>query len=548
VAPHASALRSTREMRVSVMVAEMVTDDGFAELGIDESILRALQEVGFERPTGVQRAAIVPLLEGRDLVVQSQTGTGKTAAYAIPLIQRVETNERGVQALVLAPTRELAVQVAGTIHKLGKYRGVIDLPIYGGQPIDRQLRGLQRGVHVVIGTPGRMLDHIRRGTLDLSGVRTVVLDEADQMLDMGFVEDIELILDEIPRERQISLFSATVPPRIRSLMGKYLHDPLTISITPERLTVPEVEQQYVEVTRQGKVEALTRILDLERPESAMIFVRTKREADELGETLIGRGYAVEVIHGDLSQVQRERAIGAFRGGRVDTLVATDVAARGLDIPDVSHVINYDMPLDPEAYVHRIGRTARAGRSGTALTFVTPRERNQMRTIERLTGIRMSRINVPSPTDIATRRAQVFRDELRGVIDAGHLDPYMFMVSELGDEYDLSQVAAAAIKMLLDGNEPAVEDGTHAEEGMERLFIRVGRRDGVGPGDLVGAIANESGIAGREIGSIDIYENFSFVEVPRQHARTVIDSLNGARIRNRRVRADIAVPSDQQERR
>jgi ATP-dependent RNA helicase DeaD len=525
------------------MAVEMEIGDGFVDLGIEESILRALQEVGFERPTGVQRAAIPPLLAGRDVVVQSQTGTGKTAAYAIPLIQRIDTNERNVQAIVLAPTRELAVQVAGTIHKLGRFRGVIDLPIYGGQPIDRQLRGLQRGVHIVVGTPGRILDHIRRGSLDLSHVRTVVLDEADQMLDMGFIEDMELILDEIPAERQISLYSATVPPRIRSLMGTYLHDPQTISITPERLTVPEVQQQYVEVTRQNKVEALTRILDLETPESTMIFVRTKREADELGETLIGRGYAVEVIHGDLSQAQRERAIGAFRSGRADTLVATDVASRGLDIPDVSHVINYDMPLDPEAYVHRIGRTARAGRAGTALTFVTPRERGMLRTIERLISVRMSRVNVPSPADIATRRAQVFRDELRGVIDEGHLDPYMFMVSELGDEYDLSQVAAAAIKMLLDGNAPAAEDGTQAEEGMERLFIRVGRRDGVGPRDLVGAIANEASIPGREIGSIDIYENFSFVEVPRQHARTVIDALNGARIRNRRVRADIAVPSE-----
>lgn len=519
-------------------------DDDFGGLGISDEVLQAVREVGYEQPTSVQHQAIPALLAGRDLIAQSQTGTGKTAAFAIPLIQCVDPQVRAVQAIVLAPTRELAVQVAETIHKLGKYRQVIDLPIYGGQPIERQLRALQRGVQVVVGTPGRVMDHMRRGTLQLDRVRMVVLDEADQMLDMGFIEDIQFILEEIPEERQIALFSATLPAPIRALAKKYLHDPVSIAVAKERVTVPEVTQQYAEVTRQQKLEALTRIIDMEVPESAMVFVRTKREADELGESLIGRGYAAEVIHGDLSQAQRERAIAGFRDGRADLLVATDVAARGLDIPDVSHVINYDIPLDPEGYVHRIGRTARAGKSGTAITFVTPRERGLLRTIERLIGVRLQRITIPSPSDIAARRAQRFRDTLRETIASGGLDPYLYLVSELGDEFDLAAVAAGAIKLALDGQGDGLEvgDSLPTEQGMERLFVRVGRRDGVGAGDLVGAIANRAGIAGREIGTIDIYDNFSFVEVPRRQARQVLEALNGATIRGKRVRADIAVPA------
>lgn len=520
-------------------------DASFRDLQIDDAILRALDEVGYEQPTPVQRQAIPALLAGRDLMAQSQTGTGKTAAFAVPLLQRVNPDERAVQGLVLAPTRELAVQVAETVHKLGKYRRISDLPVYGGQPIDRQLRALHRGVHVVVGTPGRIMDHIRRGTLSLANVTTVVLDEADQMLDMGFVEDIEFILEGIPQERQIALFSATLPPRIRALTKTYLRDPVVLSLSQERVTVPEVTQQYVEVTRAGKLDSLTRILDMESPESAILFVRTKREADDLGESLIGRGYGAEVIHGDLSQAQRDRAITAFRDGRADLLVATDVAARGLDIPDVSHVINYDIPLDPEGYVHRIGRTARAGRTGTAVTFVTPRERGLMKTIERVAGVRLKRVGVPSQADIARRRMQVFRDSLRTTIAAGNLDTYLTMVSDLGDEFDLAEVAAGAIRLAMDGEGDGVatQDDVPVEEGMERLFIRAGRRDRVSAGDLVGAIANEANISGRDIGAIEIYDNFSFVEVPRSSARRVMEALGQSGIRGRRVRVDIAVPDE-----
>ena len=519
-------------------------EDGFEALGVVGDVLRAVEEVGYERPTPVQRQAIPILLEGRDLMAQSQTGTGKTAAFALPLIQAIDPRVNQVQGLVLAPTRELTVQVAETIHKLGKYHQVTDLPIYGGQSIDRQLRALRRGVQIVVGTPGRLMDHMRRGTLDLSGVRMVVLDEADQMLDMGFIEDIQFILDHVPEERQIALFSATLPPRIRQLAKQYLRHPAVLSISKEKVTVPEVTQRYVETTRQGKLDALTRILDMERPESAMVFVRTKRETDELGESLVGRGYLAEVIHGDLNQAQRERAIAGFRDGRADLLVATDVAARGLDIPNVSHVINYDVPYDPEAYVHRIGRTARAGRAGTAITFVTPRERGHLRTIERLIAVRLIRMRIPTAADIAERRAQVFRDALRESITGGHLEPYLVMVEELGDDYDLTEVAAAAIKLALDGqmDAPTPEDGKAAEDGMQRLFIRAGRRDGVAARDLVGAIANEAGIPGRDIGAVDIYDNFSFVDVPSNATRRVVDALTRSGVRGRRVAVDIAQPA------
>jgi ATP-dependent RNA helicase DeaD len=462
------------------------------------------------------------------------------------MIQRVDPEDRRVQGLVLAPTRELAVQVAETVHKLGKYRQISDLPIYGGQPYDRQLRGLKRGVQIVVGTPGRVMDHIRRGTLSLDAVRMVVLDEADQMLDMGFIEDIEFILDEMPGDRQIALFSATMPPRIRTLAKRYLHDPVTISITSEQLTVPEVTQQFVETTRDGKLEALTRILDMELPESAIVFVRTKREADELGETLTGRGYDAEVIHGDLSQAQRERAIAGFRDGRADILVATDVASRGLDIPDVSHVLNYDIPLDPEAYVHRIGRTARAGKSGTAITFVTPREWGLLKTVERLTRVKLQRIPVPTNADIRERRLQVLRDALCHTLESDDLGRYGTMVDALTEQYGAGQVAAAAVKLLLDeeADLPEEEIEPEPEPGTERLFVRAGRRQGVSARDLVGAIANGANIAGKDIGPVDIYDNFSFVGVPRRDAGRVIDALTRAGIRGRSVPVKVAVPQDQ----
>lgn len=518
---------------------------GFDTLGLNENVLRAVHEVGYEQPTQVQRETIPLLLAGRDVIGQSQTGTGKTAAFALPMIEKVSAQSREVQGLVLVPTRELAVQVASTIHKLGKYLGISDLPIYGGQPIDRQLRALRQGVQIVVGTPGRIMDHMRRGSLDLSHVKMIILDEADQMLDMGFIEDIEVILDDLPENVQIGLFSATIPPRIRQLADRYLKNPAIISVERQQVTVPEVRQFYAEVTRQAKVEALTRILDMEAPESAMIFVRTKSQTDDLGETLIGRGYLAEVIHGDLSQAQRERALAGFRSGKAEILVATDVASRGLDIPNVGLVLNYDIPLDPEAYVHRIGRTARAGKEGTAITFVTPRERGLLRTIERLINMRIARMQIPTAADVAERRSQLFRSSLRDAIAGDHLEPYMLMVEELGEEFDLSAIAAGAIKLAYEEElvETVPPEAPVGEQGMERLFVRAGRNQGVTAGDLVGAIANEANISGRDIGAIEVQNNFSFVDVPRSDAHRVIDALLRSGVRGKRVKVNIAEPAN-----
>src|SRR5579884_2536830 len=526
---------------------ESAIDSGFEQLGIGPDVLRALREIGYESPTPIQRQAIPVLMEGRDLMAQSQTGTGKTAAFAIPMIEKVDPEEAAVQGLVLAPTRELSVQVAETIHKLGRYRGVTDVPIYGGQPYDRQLRALKRGVQIVVGTPGRLMDHIRRGTLDLSQVRMVVLDEADQMLDMGFIDDIEFILDQVPEPRQIALFSATIPPRIRSLSKRYLKDPVVLSIARERLTVPEVSQYYVETTRQGKLEALSRILDMEQPESVIVFVRTKRETDELGESLIGRGYLAEVIHGDLSQSLRQRAITGFRDGRADILVATDVAARGLDIPNVSHVINFDIPEDPEAYVHRIGRTGRAGRKGTAITLVTPREQRQFRLIERVIGRKITPMRLPTLADVAARRLELLSESVRGAARSGGLEQYLTAVEQLADELDIAEIAAAAMKLLAERDGAASHDGAaeegrpSAEPGMVRLFVEIGRKQGLRPSDLVGAIANEASVPGRVVGDINIYDQFTFVEVEQEHVARIMEALRQATLRGQRVKVDIARP-------
>jgi ATP-dependent RNA helicase DeaD len=335
--------------------------------------LQAITALGYEAPTPIQAQTVPLLLAGRDVIAQAQTGTGKTAAFGIPIVERVDPAVRSPQALVLAPTRELAVQVAQAIHGLGRHRGISVLPVYGGQPIDRQLRALRHGVQVIVGTPGRILDHLRRDTVSLAGIRFLVLDEADRMLDMGFIEDVEYILSHLPAERQTALFSATLPAPVAALGRKYMREPMRVQIEKETVTVPQVRQTAYEVSARSKEDALARILDVENPTSAIIFCRTKREVDELAESLRARGYLAEPIHGDLSQRERDAAMGRFRQGQVELLVATDVAARGLDIPEVTHVINYDIPVDPESYVHRIGRTGRAGRAGEAVTLVEPRQ-------------------------------------------------------------------------------------------------------------------------------------------------------------------------------
>ena len=521
----------------------------FNSFDLQPDLRRAVAELGFEEATPVQEQVIPLLLQGKDVIAQAQTGTGKTAAFGLPILQRLDPSANYPQALVLAPTRELAVQVAEALHRMGKYKGVKSLAIYGGQPIERQLRALRQGVQVVIGTPGRVMDHIRRGTLQLDRVSTVVLDEADEMLDMGFIEDVEFILERVPPEHQTGLFSATIPPRIVALAKRYLRVPVRVTIENETITVPQVRQVYYDVSGREKLDALTRILDFETPASTIVFCARKSDADSLGESLQGRGYSAEVLHGDLNQSQRDRVMNRFRSNQVEILVATDVAARGLDIPDVSHVINYDIPWDPESYVHRIGRTGRAGREGDAITLVTPREQRQLRIIERVIGRHLKRLRLPSPADVASRRREAVMDQIRAAIDEGDLDPYRSMVEALGDEYDPVEIAAAAFKVLGDGTllhaDPAADaraaDGIGVEPGMARLFIHAGRRAGIRPMDIVGAIANETGLPGNRVGAIDLYDNFAFVEVPSGEAQRVLKALNSTTLRGQRVEVDMAKP-------
>ena len=525
----------------------------FDELGLGPETLRGVQEAGYDDPTPVQAQAIPIFLSGKDLIAQAQTGTGKTAAFALPIVDRVDPSVRRPQARVLCPTRELAMQVSEAIYGLGRGRELRVVPVYGGQPIDRQLRALRSGARVVVGTPGRILDHLRRETLDLGAVKTAVLDEADEMLAMGFIEDMELILDALPEERQIGLFSATMPPPIARLAQQYLKQPTRVTIEAAPHTMPQIRQSYYEVTPSQKVNALSRILDMETPGPTMIFCRTKREVDELGEQLRGRGYLAEGLHGDMGQAERDRVMRRFRDSQVDLLVATDVAARGLDIETVTHVINYDIPWDAESYTHRIGRTGRAGREGAAITLVSARERHQHRLIERATGQKIRPVRIPTAADIAARRKELFKKSVCEALEAGDLDAFLVTVEELTEEYEATEVAAAALKLLwaqqrnqvnADEAEPE-SDGTRAEQGMVRLFISAGRDQGLRPNDLVGAIANEAGVPGHAVGAIDILDRCAFVEVPTGSAERVIRALSRATLRGRRVKVE-QVPEGMEE--
>ena len=490
----------------------------FGELGLSDAVLRAIGDLGYEEPTPVQAQAIPFMMRGEDIIAQAQTGTGKTAAFAIPIMERIEPGSRLVQALVLVPTRELAIQAAEAAYSMGRHRGVSVLPIYGGQAYDRQLRGLRAGAHLVVGTPGRVMDHIRRGTLRLDALRIVVLDEADEMLEMGFAEDIEFILDQTPGSRQTALFSATMPSRIEALARRYLRNPQRISFAREARTVPQTRQVYYETPYRGKLDALTRILDLQAPRSAIIFCRTKREVDELVTSLQARGYSADGIHGDISQAQRERVLRSFRENRVDLLVATDVAARGLDIPEVTHVINYDIPDDADAYIHRIGRTGRMGRKGEALTLVTPREVRQLRFIERQIGKKLKPVQLPTPSDITTRRREAFLETLRETIRSGAGESYAMLAEELAETHDPLAIAAAALHLAFEkdkaGARPPVlaADRTASEPGMTRLLLDAGRGQGIRPRDVVEGLTAEGGIPGSSIGNIDLLDDLTLVDL------------------------------------
>ena len=547
----------------------------FAALGLGPAALRAVADLGFDVPTAVQVQAIPLLLGGRDLLAEAPTGTGKTAAFGLPIVERLDEDELRTQALVVVPTRELAIQVAEALHGLGKYRQMVTLPVYGGQPYERQFRALARGVQVVVGTPGRLLDHLDRKTLDLDRVRLVVLDEADEMLNMGFLEDVERILGALPPVHQTALFSATLPVRVRTLAKRHLRDPEHMAIGAREAAAPKVRQVYYEMPWRDKPDALVRILDVEEPESAIVFVRTRRDADAVAERLNWSGHIAQAIHGDLNQSQRERVLERFRGGHIQVLVGTDVAARGLDIPDVSHVINYDVPPDADSYVHRVGRTGRAGKAGEAVTLITPSERRQLSLIEHGVHRRLLPLRLPSPEDVTARRRAEFRDELLKVVDAGELDPFIGIIEELAATRDPTELAAAAFKMAAEKRasverpresrvaraKPAAADvrerpaaevapprrrstvapRRRPQVGTAQIIVHIGRRGGVGPADLVGAIANEAGIPGSDIGEINLYDRFSLIEVPAEVALKVEAALNRTTIRGRRPRASLVVP-------
>ena len=556
---------------------------GFSGLGLDPRIVDALAALGYEEPTPVQREAIPPLLAGRDLLGQAATGTGKTAAFALPLLHHVTPNaepRERLRALILVPTRELAMQVAEAVHKYGKALGIIALPIYGGAPMETQLRALKRGVDVVVATPGRALDHIRRKTLRLDSVKVVILDEADEMLDMGFAEDLEAILVETPSERQTALFSATLPPRIADIANKHLKNPVRVRIDREIVpagSAPRVRQVAYIVGRAHKMATLGRVLDVENPTSAIVFCRTRTEVDELTESLNGRGYRAEALHGGLSQEQRDRVMKKFRANTADLLIATDVAARGLDVEHVSHVVNYDVPTSAEGYVHRIGRTGRAGREGVAITLAEPREHRLLRNIEYLTKQKIDIATVPTVADLRARRIEMTKASLREMVLAGDLDHFRAVVDSLAQEFDIMDVAAAAVKMAdakdgADAEEiptvslrperpvsrhdreraPTPKAGSRRHEAAKaggksggkkhitpewdvaRLYIGAGRNSNIRPADLVGAIVNEAGVDARAIGAIQITDRFSLVEVPDEIADGIIETLRATTIKGKRV--------------
>jgi ATP-dependent RNA helicase DeaD len=533
----------------------------FVDLGVRSELADALTSLGYEEPTPVQQEAIPPLLAGRDLLGQAPTGTGKTAAFALPVLQRLTGNrrDRDPLALVLVPTRELAVQVSEAMHRYGHAVGARVLPIYGGQPIGRQLSALERGIDVVVATPGRALDHIARGTLALDEVEVVVLDEADEMLDMGFVDDIEAILRDTPRGRQTVLFSATMPPRIERMAQSHLRDPFRVQVAREAVAAgeaPRVRQTAYVVPRAHKPAALGRVLDVEAPEATLVFCRRRVDVEELTETLNGRGYRAEALHGGMNQQQRERVRERLRRGAADLIVATDVAARGLDIGPLTHVVNYDVPASPESYVHRIGRVGRAGRGGVAITLAQPREDRMLKAIERVTKQRIVVEKLPTIAHLRARQLELTRAALHESIAEDDLDRYRVVVEPLCEEFELMDVALAAVKLAHEAGGTAVDEeeipqqrpsrdgdgrrradgrrGRAAADGTTRLFIGAGRTAGIRPQDVVGAIAGESRLSGRDIGAIEIADRFTLVEVPDAAAEDVIAALRGATIKGKKT--------------
>lgn len=516
----------------------------FSDLGLSRPILKALREVGYETPSPIQAVTIPPLLGGQDVVGLAQTGTGKTAAFALPILDRLDMSQKQPQALVLAPTRELALQVCEAFERYAAgLREVKVLPVYGGQGYGVQLSALRRGVHVVVGTPGRIMDHLQKGTLDLSELRFLVLDEADEMLNMGFAEDVETILADTPTDKQVALFSATMPAAIRRMSKKYLHDPLEITVKTKTTTSANTTQRYLIVSYPQKVDALTRILEVENFEGMIVFVRTKNETETLAEKLRARGFSAMAINGDVPQAQRERTVNQLKSGKLDILVATDVAARGLDVERISHVVNFDIPTDTESYVHRIGRTGRAGRSGDAISFVTPRERYLLKAIEKATRQPLTRMELPTAEDINTTRLARFDDAITQALSATEIDFYRDVVEHYVREHDVPERdVAAALAVVLQGGTPLLVEAERSEQrppsggsrgGAEparaTYRISVGRRHKVEPRQIVGALANEGGLRRQDFGHIDIRGDHSLVELPADLPAHVWKKLRKTRI-------------------
>lgn len=523
----------------------------FEELNVDEKILKAIGDMGFEEASPIQAKAIPVVLEGKDIVGQAQTGTGKTAAYGIPMLQSIDPKLKCVQAVVLCPTRELAIQVADEIRKLAKYMSSIKvLPVYGGQEIVRQIKSLKTGVQIVVGTPGRVMDHMRRKTVKFDKVKMVILDEADEMLDMGFREDMETILTQMPEERQTVMFSATMPKAIMDIARTFQNDAEVIKVVRKELTVENIEQYYFEVRSKNKDEILSRLIDIYNPKLSVVFCNTKKQVDDLISELKGRGYFADGIHGDMKQAQRDRVMNDFRKGKTEILIATDVAARGIDVDDVDIVFNYDLPQDEEYYVHRIGRTGRAGRAGLAFSFVTGKEIYKLKDIERYCKTKIMARQIPSLDDVKNTRIDNLFEQVRKTLEAGGLADMRAIVEEkINDEdYTSIDLAAALLKMVLGDDHDREDDvlPVHFDDNdgngskMVRLFINIGKKDKVKPSNILGAIAGESGMPGKLVGSIDMYDAYTFVEVPIKYADIVLKAMsNNVQIKGRTVNIEKA---------
>ncbi|MFH5884211.1 DEAD/DEAH box helicase [Halalkalibaculum sp. DA3122] len=527
-----------------------MNESTFNELQLSDELLRAITEMGFEEPTAIQEQCIPKILEGSDLVGQAQTGTGKTAAFGIPMVQKIDTDSKNVQALIQCPTRELAIQVTGELIKLGKFVGGLKVvPVYGGQSIGQQIKAIKRGAQIVVGTPGRTIDHLQRGTMKIDNLNMIVFDEADEMLNMGFRNDMEKILSYTNGPIQTVMFSATVPRAIRDIMNRYMDKPQTVTIEREAITAPNIEQYLVEVRDSVRTDAICRFMDTNDFTLALVFCNTKRKTESLTNELISRGYGSDFINGDLSQNQRDRVMDKFRKKQIDILVATDVAARGIDVEDVDVVFNYDVPQDPEYYVHRIGRTGRAGRSGKAITFTSRRKNKQLKTIERQIKNKLDYLDMPSSAEVRESRLSSHMDEVVESLEKGGLGDWIDQIESFTDtdeRFTTIEIAAALLKLKTGeleekkNTQPFKNNKVdYNDDSMVKLFFSVGKQNKVYPGDIVGAIAGETGIPGNVIGNIDIRRSHSFVDIPGNYVGQVIQGMNKNSVKGRKVNVKVA---------